>query len=154
MEKDIMQLSGKPAGTSLLYGRELPLTLAQGVIAACGLLALYYFFMHRGYSLEYTRTIVFIALLIDNVLLTFAGRSSREMADMTIHRPNSLTPVILLSSIAFISTIYFVPFARSLFGLSDIRPVHALALGGVSLISAGWFELYKYLRSRVDKSPI
>jgi len=154
MEKDIMQLSGKPAGTSLLHGRELPLTLAQGVIAACGLLALYYFFMHRGYSLEYTRTVVFIALLIDNVLLTFAGRSSRGTAAVTIRGPNSLTPLILLSSIAFISFIYFVPFGRHLFGLSDISPVHALAVGGVSLISVGWFELYKYLRSRVDKSPI
>jgi Ca2+-transporting ATPase len=151
MDKDIMQRSGKPTGKSLLNGRALPLTLAQGIIAACGLLALYYFFMHRGYSLEYTRTIVFIALLIDNVLLTFAGRSFRETVAVTIRRPNSLTPAILVSSVAFICVIYFVPFARHLFGLSDIRPVHALAMGGVSLISAGWFEFYKYLRSRVDK---
>jgi len=151
MEKDVMQLSGKPVGKSLLHGRELPLTLAQGVIASCGLLALYYFFMHRGYSPEYTRTVVFIALLIDNVLLTFAGRTSSETAAVTIRRLNPLTPVILLSSIVFICFIYFVPFARHLFGLSDIRPVHALAVGGISLVSAGWFWFYKYLKSRIDK---
>ncbi|MDO6429493.1 cation-translocating P-type ATPase [Flavitalea sp. BT771] len=153
MDKDIMQLSGKPAGKSLLQGRALPLTLAQGIVGACGLLALYYFFMHRGYSLEYTRTIVFIALLIDNVLLTFAGRSSYNTAALTIRRSNALTPFILLSSAAFICIIYFIPFARHLFGLSDIRPVHALAMAGVSLISAGWFGLYKFLRARLHQLP-
>ena len=150
MDKDIMQRAGRSVGNSLLHGRELPLTLAQGVIAACGLLALYYFFMHRGYSLEYTRTVVFIALLIDNVLLTFAGRSFRESVAVTIHRPNSLTPVIILSTVAFICIICFVPFLRHLFGLTDISLVHALAVGGVCLLSVGWFELYKLLRSRVD----
>jgi hypothetical protein len=71
---------------------------------------------------------------------------------VTIRRPNSLTPAILVSSVAFICVIYFVPFARHLFGLSGIRAVHALAVGGVCLLSVGWFELYKFLRSPAGKS--
>lgn len=147
VEKDIMQLAGKPAGKGLFRGRELSVTLALGLVAACGLLVLYYFLMQQGFSLEYTRTVVFITLLIDNILLTFAGRSFKATVMVTGKYHNSLVPLILISSILFICFIYFIPFARHLFGLTYIDPIHALAAGGVGLISVGWFEIYKYLRS-------
>ena len=145
MEKDVMQPAGKPAGAGLFRGRELPVTLALGIFAACGLLALYYFFMREGYTLAYTRTIVFLTLVMDNILLTFAGRSFTKTVRTTSGYRNSLAVPVLVMSVLFICFIYFVPFGRKLFELTDIFPEHALLVIGVSLVSVGWFEVYKYL---------
>jgi Ca2+-transporting ATPase len=131
MEEDVMM--GKPAAGALLQGRALIVTVVQGAVAAGGLLGLYYYFMSHGYSLSYTRTIVFMALLVDNVLLTLAGgRGGRR---------NPLTAPVILSSIVFIGCIYFVPFARDLFGLTAVAGVHVLIAMAVSLISIGWVRL-------------
>jgi len=132
MEEDVMRASGKSLSGGLLEGRALVLTILQGAVAACGLLGLYYFFMSHGYDLSYTRTIVFIALLVDNVLLTLAGgRGGRR---------NPLTIPVILSSIFFIGFIYFVPFARDLFGLTAVAGVHVLMAAAVSLVSIGWIK--------------
>lgn len=127
MEENVM--TGKPAAGGLLQGRALVLTILQGNIAACGLLGLYYVFMSHGYSLSYTRTIVFMALLIDNVLLTLTGGQR-----------NPLTIPVILSSVVFIGFIYFVPFARNLFGLTSVAGIHLLMASAVSLASIGWVK--------------
>lgn len=149
MEKDVMQPGGKPAG--LIRGRALGVTLALGIVATIGLLALYYFFMQAGYTLAYTRTMVFLTLVMDNILLTFTGRSSRETLRTTSGYANSLAMPVLAISILFICFVYFVPFARRLFQLTDIFPEHAFLAMGVSLLSVGWFELYKFLYSGRQK---
>jgi len=140
MEKDVI-VSRK----SLFQGRDLPVTLALGGITAAGILVVYYLFMHGGYSPEYTRTLVFLTLLFDNILLTFAGRSIHETFFTTIRYHNPLVPLFLGLSLLFIGIIYFAPGARHLFQLTSIAPLHAVAAVGVSLLSIGWFELYKYL---------
>jgi len=152
MEKDVMQPAGKPAGAGLFRGRELPVTLALGIFAACGLLGLYYFFMREGYTLAYTRTIVFLTLVMDNILLTFAGRSFTKTVRTTSGYRNSLAVPVLVISVLFICFIYFVPFGRKLFELTDIFPQHALLVIGVSLVSIGWFEVYKFLYSPRDRA--
>jgi len=153
MVKDVMGSQKKglrspdaAAGQSLFRGRDLPVTLALGGITAAGVLAVYYFFMQGAYSLEYTRTLVFLTLLFDNILLTFAGRSIRETFFTTIRYHNPLVPLFLGLSLLFIGIIYFVPGVRHLFLLTSIQPLHAIAALGVSLLSVGWFEVYKYLR--------
>ena len=147
MERDIMRRSGRPQGASLFHGRELAITLALGLSVAGGLLGLYYYFMQEGYTLPYTRTIVFLTLVCDNILLTFAGRSFTETLKTSLHHRNSLAIPILVISIMFICLIYFVPFASRLFGLTGITFTHVLIAGSVSLVSTGWFELYKYLHA-------
>jgi len=139
MEEDVM--AGRTPAGGLLQGKALVITIIQGAIAACGLLGLYHFFMSHGYNLSYTRTVVFIALLVGNVLLTLAGgRGSRGSGK---ERRNPLTLPVILSSIVFICLIYFVPFARDLFGLTAIAGVHVLVATAVSLISIGWIKVYR-----------
>lgn len=133
MEENVMTERGKPQVGGLLQGKAMVITIMQGAAAACGLLGLYYFFMSHGYELSYTRTIVFIALLVDNVLLTLVGGRLR----------NPLTAPVLLSSVVFICFIYFVPFARQLFGLTFVGGWHVLVALAVSLVSIGWYIIYK-----------
>jgi len=108
--------------------------------------------MREGYTLAYTRTIVFLTLVMDNILLTFAGRSFTKTVRTTSGYRNSLAVPVLVISVLFICFIYFVPFGRKLFELTDIFPQHALLVIGVSLVSIGWFEVYKFLYSPRDRA--
>jgi Ca2+-transporting ATPase len=144
MDPDIMTRP-PTAGPGLFQHRELSLTLLLGTIAATGILSIYYFFMYQGFTVEYTRTIVFITLMVDNILLTFAGRSSRENILSPTRRRNPLAPAVLTLSIMFLAIIYFIPFVRHIFQLTNIRPLHALAAICVSMVSIGWFGVYRFM---------
>lgn len=148
VEKNIMLWHPRPGGDRLFRGRELPVTLMLGLVTALGLLSVYSYFMQHGYSLEYTRTAVFITLLAANICLTFAGRSFRENFMTTIRYHNSLAPVILFLSVLFMSSLYFIPLFRQLFELTTVRAVHILACLGVAVCSTGWFEVYKFFHGR------
>lgn len=143
VETDIMDIHPRLGGDKLFRGRELPVTLGLGLGTATGLLGIYYWFMQHGFSLEYTRTVVFITLVISNVFLTFTGRSFKETFFTTIRYRNNLVPVILILSGLFLGFLYLTPFGHRLFELSPIQPIHALAATGTALLSTGWFELYK-----------
>jgi Ca2+-transporting ATPase len=154
VEKGIMQWHPRPGGEKLFRGRELAVALSLGLATATGLLAIYFYFMQHGYSLPYTRTVVFITLVISNILLTFMGRSLKETLLVTIRYPNNLVPVILVLSVSFFAFLYFVPFARRTFELSMVSGWHVLAALATALASTGWLEVYKLLRSRSTTKTI
>jgi Ca2+-transporting ATPase len=154
IEKDIMKRHPRTGSDKLFRGKELPVTLALGLTVALGLLLVYSYFMRHGYSLEYTRTIVFITFLVSNVLLTFAGRSFKEPFSRTIRYRNNLVPVILLLSGLFLALIYFIPFVRQLFQLTSVRGIHLLAAFGTGLLSIGWFGIYKGINEKVRSQDI
>jgi Ca2+-transporting ATPase len=134
---NVMTEGGKSLVKGLLAGRLLLLTVLQGLLAATGLLGLYHFHMVQGDSLSYTRTIVFITLWLDNILLTVVG-SQR----------NPLFIPVLLASLSFLCLIYFVPFARELFGMVAVRAWDVLIALVVSLFTVGWYMVYRWTRSR------
>ncbi|MDP4255514.1 MAG: cation-translocating P-type ATPase [Bacteroidota bacterium] len=152
-EPHIMTLPPRAANDSLFRKNELPITLGLGASVTLGLLGLYYYFMQRGYSLEYTRSVVFITILISNVFLTFAGRSFRETFITTTRYRNNLVPYILGLSGFFLFLICFVPFARDLFRLTSINGSHWLLALATALLSVGWFEAYKGLVHRSRPAP-
>jgi P-type Ca2+ transporter type 2C len=144
-ESDVMRNGPRPGNDALFGKNELPITLGLGATVTIGLLGLYYYFMEHNYTLEYTRTIVFITLVISNVFLTFAGRSFKETFFTTIRYRNNLVPYILGLSGLFLFLICFVPSARNLFRLTFIHGSHWLLALATALVSVGWFEAYKGL---------
>ncbi len=145
-EKDVMARQVHPRNASLFSARELTMTLMAGITVAGGLLGLYHWLMVNGYSQTYTRTMVFLTILMSNIWLTFTGRSSTQTLSATFRYTNSLALPVLLFSILFICLVYFLPPARAVFGLTPVLPLHALLAMAVSMISVGWVEIYKYLK--------
>jgi Ca2+-transporting ATPase len=153
VEKGIMKRPPRPGGEKLFRGGELAVALALGLATATGLLGIYYYFMGHGYSLQYTRTVVFVTLVMSNIFLTFIGRSLREPFFVTIRYRNNLVPLILVLSVSFFAFLYFVPFARRIFELSTVSGGHVLIALGTALVSTGWFEIYKVLHGpSINKS--
>jgi len=132
----------------LLGRKESLLTIAQGGIVAVGLLGLYYYFMRRGFSLEYTRTVVFDTLVLDNILLTFSGRSATAGIFKTMRIRNELVWPVVLLSLGFVVVINLWPLVRGIFGLTGLVPRHILACLGVAVLSVGWVEIVKAMQKK------
>ncbi|HEY0611839.1 MAG TPA: cation-translocating P-type ATPase [Chitinophaga sp.] len=131
---------------SLFSTDELLITITQGLVITAGVLWLYYDYMQQ-HSLELTRTVVFITLIISNILLTFVNRSLTANIAQTIHYKNNLAPVVVLVSLLFLLIIQLVPPLRNIFGLVLLGLPDLLVCSGAALLSVGWFEVYKTARS-------
>jgi Ca2+-transporting ATPase len=143
VEENIMQQSPRDRKRGLFTGKELLISVVQGiVIATCGLV-LYYYFMNHGASLQQTRTIVFTMLILSNVFLTFAGRSFTQSIIYTSRYKNRLAPVILIVSAFFLAALLWIPAIRNLFQLTAISTGRFWLCFGVAFASVMWFELFK-----------
>jgi Ca2+-transporting ATPase len=142
VEEHLMQRPPERRNKSLFTGNEMLISIVQGLVITAGILTLYIFFMEK-YSLELTRTTVFITLLFSNIFLTFTNRSFTENFAKTMRYRNTLTPYVLSVSLIFIGIILLIPQVRMLFGLTAISPIQLLLCMLTGFISVSWFEVYK-----------
>lgn len=146
VEARLMSLASRRQDTNLFTRAELLLTTLQGLLITAGVLWLYHTYMQEN-TLELTRTVVFITLIISNIFLTFVNRSFTANITQTIHYKNKLARVVLLVSLLFLLVIQLAPPVRALFGLSVLGLPDLLACLVTALVSVGWFEVYKTGRS-------
>ena len=146
-----MQQKPRQKGNSLFTRQEIFISILQGLLIAIGSLALYFYFMTKGTSLEQTRTIVFTTLILSNIFLTFVDRSFTQTFSHTIRYKNNLAPVILIISTLFLVALHFVPFVRELFQLATISRQQFWLCLGVAFTCVFWFEAYKIVRLSVFK---
>jgi Ca2+-transporting ATPase len=152
VEPDLMEKKPRSTLHNIFSGSELWLSVTQGIFIAAGLLFLYYYFMREKYSLEYVRSLVFTTIILSNIFLTFANRSFSESIFTTRHYKNSLAPWVLFISCGFLLAINMIPVLRNLFKLAPLSITHYMLCLGTSLLSVGWFELYKILTPPMDIS--
>ena len=143
VEENIMLLPPRSRGMSLFEQDELLISIVQGLLITTGVLWLYYFATYRGSTLSETRTMVFTALIISNILLTFVNRSFTENITKTIRYKNNLSVWVLLISVIFLFLLHTLPSVRQIFGLTPISFTSFMLCTGVAAVSVAWFELYK-----------
>ncbi len=133
-----------PRKRSNLFGKnELMISVIQGLAITTVVLGLQYFFMTNGFSLPYTRSVVFTTLIISNIFLTLVDRSFTETIFETIRYKNNLAYLILPLSILFLCVIHLVTPIRNLFSLETIGRSHFLLTAIAAFVSVMWFEVYK-----------
>ena len=146
VEANVMDKPPRNRKSGLMSGGELWTGIIQGFVVTVGLLALYYARMRQGYPMETIRTEVLITLLFANIFLTFVNRSFTAHIGETIRYRNGLVPWVLAASAAFISTILFAPPVRGVFGLVPLSGTQLLICLVISLVSVGWYEVYKLIK--------
>jgi Ca2+-transporting ATPase len=122
-EAGIMNRPPAMAGNGFFTRREAVFTVLQGLVAASGMLAIYFYFMDKGASLAYVRTLVFLAIILMNLVLTFVSRSFSHPVLASFRNRNGLAAVVLAMSAGFIAIVIGVPFVRGLFGMVPVMPV-------------------------------
>jgi Ca2+-transporting ATPase len=110
------------------------------------LLLLLFLMMTNGYSENETRTVVFMALVLSNILLTFTGRSETESILKTIRYKNMLIPVMALATLSLLIAIVYWSPAAEVFGFMNPLAYHWIAAGTAAIIAVLWIEIYKSLK--------
>lgn len=121
---------------------EMRQSILMGLIISTGTLSLYYFFS-LSHQIEEVRSIVFSNLLLSNILLTFTNRSFTETINKTIRYKNNLAVYVMIASVSLLGIIHAIPAVRSLFRMAPIPYMDFLLCLLTSIVSVGWFEVYK-----------
>ncbi len=152
-ENNLMDKVPRPAKQNMFSARELLISIVQGVIITLGLLSQYYYYMKNNYPIEEVRTVVFTTLILSNIFLTFANRSFDESLNKTMRYRNSLVPYMLFISVFFLISILVITPFKNIFHLSSISFYRFLICLLVSLLSTGWFELFKIWKNTHRQIP-
>ena len=143
-EAGIMQRPPRRMDLTFLSWIELRTSIVQGLVITAGTLFAYQYGVCEGFGEDMTRTLVFTTLIIANIALTLVNRSFHYSIIATIRYENWLLRTIILTTIASLLFLLYVPIARDFFELASPSVAQlgfAIALG---LISVLWFEVVKW----------
>ena len=145
-EPQLMSNPPRKLTDTFMTGRQLTISLVQGLLITAGCLLPGYYYLSTGSDYDTVRTLIFITLLLCNIMLTLLNRSFTTYVWKTLARSNRLIPIIVLSTLIFIFLVLYVP------GLQSIFQLHALDLNLLlvclvaAFISTAWIEIWKYMQ--------
>jgi Ca2+-transporting ATPase len=152
IEPGTMQRPPRKLISTFLSGKQLQTSIAQGLIITAGCLGMGYYFMQHHYDEATVRTVIFITLLFSNIFLTLVNRSFKYSVATTIRYKNYMVPIVILATLAFIFSLLFIPFIRTLFLLETISLYMLLTCFTVALISTMWIEFFKQYKKYRPKT--
>jgi Ca2+-transporting ATPase len=143
VEKNLMLLPPRSRSRGLFTGEEFLVGIVLGLTITAGVLILYYAFMTAHYSIEETRMVVFSALILANVFLTFTSRSLTQSIYYTIRYKNALAPLAVILPAIFLLFLQFVRPVSHLFKVTPLTLNEFLICFAVAFTSVAWFEVFK-----------
>ena len=149
MEPGTMLRLPRQLSATFLSGRQLQISIAQGLMITAGCLGAGYYFMQHHQSENMIRTSIFITLLFCNIFLTLSNRSFQYPIFQTIRYRNYLVPAIIAITLVLIFSFLYITFFRNLFGLDYVSPIYLLLFILVAIVSTGWIEIIKVVRMKL-----
>lgn len=146
MEQNTMQQPPRPATLTFLNWRELNTSILQGLMITVGTLSVYQYAVHNGYHQDLTRTLVFVALISANVVLTLVNRSFYYSLLHTFRYNNRLLRFVLLISILLAAATLYIPSFTAFFKFQRPSAPQLLPAIGAGILSVIWMEAWKWLK--------
>jgi P-type Ca2+ transporter type 2C len=155
MEPGTILLLPRRLSSTFLSGKQLQVSIAQGLMITLGCLGTGYYFMQHQQSESMIRTSIFITLLFCNIFLTLGNRSFQHTIFKTIKYRNYLVPFVISITLIFIISLLYIPFCRNLFLLAEMPVSDILIFVIIALISTLWIEIFKLKEMKIqEKIPI
>jgi Ca2+-transporting ATPase len=124
------------------------MSIVQGLVITAGVLFVYQFAVARQ-SEASTRTMIFTALIMANIVLTLVNRSFYYSILTTLRYKNNSVAFIILLTLGLLGVLLYVKPFTEFFNFETLTAMQLLlccVVGGVSVI---WFEVVKVLRRRM-----
>ncbi len=154
LEKNAMQQKPRPLTNTFFNARELFTSIIQGLVITIGTLFMYQFAVMQGMDEALTRTLVFVALISANILLTLVNRSFYYDIFTTLKFKNNLVPLIIGITVAIVALLLYLPPLTSFFEFETPQVSLVLISVGVGAVSVLWFEIVKAVRRMHNKAPL
>lgn len=152
MEPGTMLRPPRKQASTFLSGRQLAISIIQGLVITAGCLGLGYYYMQDGQGETAVRSIIFITLLFSNIFLTLVNRSFRYTMFTTLRYRNNLIIYINLVSLAFVALFLYLPYVQNLFSLQSLPGPVILTCVLTALVATCWVEILKFIRNINHKS--
>ncbi|KAA9041097.1 cation-translocating P-type ATPase [Ginsengibacter hankyongi] len=153
MEPGTMLRLPRRLSSTFLSGKQLQISIVQGLMITAGCLGIGYYFTKLQQSESMVRTSIFITLLFCNIFLTLSNRSFRYTIFKTIRYKNYLIPFMITVTLLFIISLLYIPFFRNLFLLTRVSEMDVAIFIIVALISTLWIEILKFIKQIREKNP-
>jgi Ca2+-transporting ATPase len=153
-EPDVMKRPPRRPEARLLDGRTIAVALVQGLLAFALVSLGLGIAMRNGYDADRTRALAFSMLVVTNLALILANRSTSRTALSMVGVPNRALWAIVGGALAVLLLSLTVAPLRDLFHFgapSGGDLVAALATGGVALVA---FDVLKGLGGRLDGARV
>ncbi|MGZ4049242.1 MAG: cation-translocating P-type ATPase [Bacteroidia bacterium] len=151
MEPGTMLRMPRRLSSTFLSGKQLQISIAQGLMITAGCLGIGYYFMEHNQSESTIRTSIFITLLFCNIFLTLSNRSFNYTIFKTIRYKNYLIPFMIIITLVFIISMLYISFFRNLFILTKVPVFYVLIFIIVALVSTLWIEILKLIKTKLRK---
>ena len=146
MEPGTMERPPRKQEITFLSGRQLSISIVQGLVIAAGCLGLGFYYIQHQANETTIRTIIFITLLFSNIFLTLCNRSFYYGIFTTLKYKNNLVVLITCISLLFIAAFLYEQHMQHLFRLGGIKPLDILTCVAVALVSTFWIEVWKFFK--------
>ena len=149
MERNLMLQKPRPLTTTFFNLKEITISIIQGLVITLGLLFMYNYCVDEGFTEKYTRTIVFLTLIISNIFLTLENRSFYYSVFTTIRYKNNLVLMIIGITIGITSLLLFVPVFSNFFLFEKVDKAQIGLSVLVGFVSVMWIEIYKLFNRKM-----
>jgi Ca2+-transporting ATPase len=149
MEGNLMLQKPRPLTTTFFNLKEIIISIIQGLVITLGLLFVYNYSVDEGFSEKYTRTTVFLTLIMSNIFLTLENRSFYYSVFTTIRYKNNLVLMIIGITIGITSLLLFVPVFSNFFLFEKVDKAHIGLSVLVGFVSVMWIEIYKLIKRKM-----
>ena len=145
-EADVMQRPPRSTTAQLFGGATLMFALLQGLGALAAVAGAYWWGLSHLPESQ-ARAFAFCTLVIANLALILSNRSKNGSLFATLRRPNKTLWLVAASTVVLLVVVIEVPVLFELFRFDTPPPMALLAVAGIGLLSALWFELVRWTRA-------
>ncbi|MGC3943066.1 MAG: cation-translocating P-type ATPase [Chryseolinea sp.] len=146
MESNAMQQPPRRYTSTFLSGKELAVSIVQGLAITIATLSIYQFAVHLDLSESLVRTLVFITLISANVWLSLVNRSFYYSFIETLRYKNPLMPVVIVVTILMVTALLTVPTLIDFFQFERPDWTHTVVAMIAGFISVVWYEIVKVIQ--------
>ncbi len=148
LEANGMLQPPRTMGSTFFSIRELTISIFQGLGITIGILLMYRFAVHLGYSETHTRSLVFTSLIFANVFLSLVNRSFYYSVWSTLRYRNNLFPAMIGLTLGLLALLMYVPLFAVFFKLEPLNIAELCSCTLVALASVIGFEVFKWGKRR------
>ena len=150
-ERNVMNRKPKAYDEPFFGLKKILLSCSQGIGILIIVFSVYLFGLKYGYSEREVRALAFTTLIASNIAVILSNRSWTRNIFQILATSNKTVKWVAGGAAFFLVLILNIPFLLNLFQFDKISFVEALFCIGAGFLSILWFEIYKVVKTNLDK---
>jgi Ca2+-transporting ATPase len=147
-EPDVMRKPPRDPGAPLFSRNMILWSVLQGVSVAAIVLAVFAVALATGRGEAEARALTFSTLIVGNLTLIFANRSSRGAIVHALRRPTAAMGIVVVGGLLLLALVLYVPWLAALFDFASPAATDLAIAVGAGLMSVLWLQGLSLMRRR------